>query len=535
MPQRFDAVIIGGGHNGLVTAAYLARAGLRTLVLERRPVLGGACVTEEPWAGYKVSTLAYLCSLFQPRIVRELQLERFGYRLYPKDPAFFTAFPDGRHLFFWQDQHRTMAELSKFSAHDAALYPAYEAQLARLGAFIETLLLETPPNIVARRPTDLLGLARLGFRLLKLHDGDLRVLLKLLTQSVQQFLDERFASDEIKATLATDGVIGTNGGPAMPGTAYVLLHHCMGSATGMRGLWGFVRGGMGALTQALAGAAAAHGASLRTAASVQHISISAGRATGVVLDNGDEIAARVVISNADPKRTFLHLIAPQHLEEHFRRDIANLHMQGSVLKINLALAALPEFTAYASHGLAPPHRATMHVCPSMAYIERAWADAANGDPAQEPLLEITIPTAYDDSLAPPGKHIMSIFVQYAPYTLRQGTWDDLKERFADRCIDVLAAYAPNIRSAIVQRQVLSPLDMEREYGLTGGNIFHGDLSLDQLFFLRPLAGWARYRTPIRQLYLCGSGTHPGGGVMGAPGYNAAREVLKDWKRQARRV
>jgi len=531
MPQHFDAVIIGGGHNGLVTAAYLARAGLQTLVLERRPVLGGACVTEEPWAGYKVSTLAYLCSLFQPRIVRELQLARFGYVLYPKDPAFFTAFPDGRHLFFWQDQHRTLAELGKFSARDAAMYPMYEAQLARLGAFIETLLLETPPNIVARRPTDLFGLARLGLRLLKLHDGDLRVLLKLLTQSVQQFLDERFASDEIKATLATDGVIGTHGGPAMPGTAYVLLHHCMGSATGIRGLWGFVRGGMGALAQALAGAAEAHGARLRTGAAVQQIRISDGRATGVILDNGDEIAARVVISNADPQRTFLHLMAPHHLEEDFRQAIANLRMQGSVLKINLALAALPEFTAYPSRGLAPPHRATMHVCPSMAYIERAWADAANGYPSQEPLLEITIPTAYDDSLAPPGQHIMSIFVQYAPYTLRQGTWDDLKEGFADRCIDTLAAYAPNIRSAIVQRQVLSPLDMEREYSLTGGNIFHGELSLDQLFFLRPLAGWARYRTPIRQLYLCGSGTHPGGGVMGAPGYNAAREVLKDWKRR----
>jgi len=531
MPQHFDAVIIGGGHNGLVTAAYLARAGLQTLVLERRPVLGGACVTEEPWAGYKVSTLAYLCSLFQPRIVRELQLARFGYVLYPKDPAFFTAFPDGRHLFFWQDQHRTLAELGKFSARDAAMYPMYEAQLARLGAFIETLLLETPPNIVARRPTDLFGLARLGLRLLKLHDGDLRVLLKLLTQSVQQFLDERFASDEIKATLATDGVIGTHGGPAMPGTAYVLLHHCMGSATGIRGLWGFVRGGMGALAQALAGAAEAHGARLRTGAAVQQIRISDGRATGVILDNGDEIAARVVISNADPQRTFLHLMAPHHLEEDFRQAIANLRMQGSVLKINLALAALLEFTAYPSRGLAPPHRATMHVCPSMAYIERAWADAANGYPSQEPLLEITIPTAYDDSLAPPGQHIMSIFVQYAPYTLRQGTWDDLKEGFADRCIDTLAAYAPNIRSAIVHRQVLSPLDMEREYSLTGGNIFHGELSLDQLFFLRPLAGWARYRSPIRQLYLCGSGTHPGGGVMGAPGYNAAREVLKDWKRR----
>jgi len=531
MPQRFDAIIIGGGHNGLVTAAYLARAGLRTLVLERRPVLGGACVTEEPWPGYKVSTLAYLCSLFQPRIVRELQLERFGYVLYPKDPAFFTAFPDGRHLFFWRDHARTVAALHPFSARDAARYPQYEAQLARLGAFVETLLLQTPPNIIARRPTDLLALARLGLRLLRLPDGDLAVFLKLLTQSVQQFLDERFESDEIKATLATDGVIGTHGGPGTPGTAYVLLHHCMGSATGVRGLWGFVRGGMGAIAQALAGAAAAHGAVLRTGAAVQHITITDGRATGVVLDNGDEMAAPIVVSNADPKVTFLRLVAPHQLDADFRQAIANLRMQGCALKINLALDALPEFTAYPARGLAPPHYATMHVCPSLAYLERAWADAAQGHPSAEPLLEITIPTAYDDSLAPPGKHLMSIFVQYAPYTLRQGTWDALKEPFADQCINTLAAYAPNIRSAIRHRQVVSPLDMEQEYGLTDGNIFHGELSLDQLFCLRPVAGWARYRTPIRRLYLCGAGTHPGGGVMGAPGYNAAREILKDWQRR----
>ena len=396
MPQRFDAIIIGGGHNGLVTAAYLARAGLETLVLERRPVLGGACVTEEPWPGYKVSTLAYLCSLFQPCIVRELQLERFGYVLYPKDPAFFTAFPDGRHLFFWRDQDRTVAALQPFSARDAALYPHYEAQLARLGAFVETLLLQTPPNIVARRPTDLLALARLGLRLLRLHDGDLAVFLKLLTQSVQQFLDERFESDEIKATLATDGVIGTNGGQARLGPPMCFCTIVWGSATGVRGCGGLCAVAWAPL-QALARAAAAHGAVLRTGAAVQHITITDGRATGVVLDNGDEIAAPVVVSNADPKVTFLHLVAPHHLDEEFRQAITKLRMQGCALKINLALDALPEFTAYPTRGLAPPHYATMHVCPSLAYIERAWADAAQGQPSAEPLLEITLPTAYDDS------------------------------------------------------------------------------------------------------------------------------------------
>lgn len=530
MPQRFDAVIIGGGHNGLVTAAYLARAGLKVLVLESRPVLGGACVTEEIWPGYKVSTLSYLCSLLQPRIIRELELKKFGYHIYPKDPAFFTAFPDGRYLFFWQDMAKTVAELQKFSTKDAAVYPVYEEQLARLATFVESLLLMTPPNIVARKLPDLIALARLGIQMGKLQDEDLTVLLKIMTQSVRQFLDERFESEEIKATLATDGVIGTNGGPSTPGTAYVLLHHCMGGATGKPGLWGFIRGGMGAIAQALAQSAQAYGAEVRTKTPVQQIAIRNGQASGVVLANGEEIQAKVVISNADPKRTFLHLLPPEHLEPSFRQRIANIRMEGCSLKMNLALDTLPDFTAYPGSHLLPLHKATIHICPSMDYIDQAWADAERGIPSLRPMLEITIPTTYDDSLAPAGKHIMCLFIQYAPYRLREANWDAIKDQFADRCIDILAEYAPNIKSAILHRQTLTPLDMEREYGLTGGNIFHGELSLDQLFFLRPLAGWAQYRTPIPRLYLCGSGTHPGGGVMGAPGYNAAREVLQDWRR-----
>jgi phytoene dehydrogenase-like protein len=287
---------------------------------------------------------------------------------------------------------------------------------------------------------------------------------------------------------------------------------------------------MGAIAQALARSAEAHGAVIRTNASVQQIRIKNETALGVVLADGEEIQAKVIISNADPKRTFLQLIAPQHLEESFRQAIAHLRMEGCSLKMNLALDTLPDFTAYPGSHLAPPHKTTMHICPSMEYIDRAWADAEQGVPSQSPLLEITIPTAYDDALAPPGKHIMCLFIQYAPYKLKNAQWDTIKDQFADRCIDLLAEYAPNIKAAILHRQVLSPLDMEREYGLTGGNIFHGELSLDQLFFLRPLAGWAQYRTPLRRLYLCGSGTHPGGGVMGAPGYNAAQEVLKDWRK-----
>ena len=525
-----DAVIIGGGHNGLVTAAYLARAGLSVTVLERREVIGGACVTEEPWPGYKVSSLSYLCSLLQPRIIRELELERFGYQLYPKDPAFFTAFPDGRHLFFWQDMKRTQEELARFSKRDAAAYPAYEHSLARLGEWVEGLLMTTPPNIVRRKWSDLIGLGKLGLQAMRVRDPDTIHMVKIMTQSIRAYLDERFESDEIKATLATDGVIGTNGGPSTPGTAYIMLHHVMGGATGIRGLWGFVRGGMGAISQATASSARAHGAKIRTGAEISQVLSRNGRAYGVVLAGGEEIHARAVISNADPKITFLKLVDAADLDEGFRREVEKIHIEGSTMKINLALDALPDFTALPGSQVGPQHRATIHVCPSMDYVDRGWEDAAAGRPSDHPLLEVTIPTTYDDSIAPPGKHIMSIFAQYAPYKLRDAHWDSIKDQVADSCIDALAEYAPNIRDAIIHRQVISPLDLEREYSLTGGSLFHGDLTADQLFFMRPVAGWAQYRTPLAGLYLCGSGTHPGGGVMGAPGFNAAREVLADWRR-----
>ncbi|HSF23698.1 MAG TPA: NAD(P)/FAD-dependent oxidoreductase [Blastocatellia bacterium] len=527
--NTFDAVIIGGGHNGLVTAAYLARAGLSVVVLERREVIGGACVTEEVWPGYKVSTLAYLCSLLQPRIIRELELARFGFHLYPKDPAFFTAFPDGRHLFFWQDMARTQTELAKFSKRDSETYPDFEHQLARLGDWVEDLLMTTPPNIIRRKLGDMIGLGKLGLEALRFSDPDIPHLIKIMTQSVRAYLDERFESEQIKATLATDGVIGTNGGPSTPGTAYIMLHHVMGGATGTRGLWGFVRGGMGAISEAIARSATASGAQIRTGTRVDRVLVRNGRAYGVALDDGEEIHARVIISNADPKVTFLKLVDPVDIDADFRAEVQKIRMEGCSMKINLALDALPDFTTLPGSAVAPQHKATIHVCPSMEYVDRAWEDSKQGRPSDRPLVEITIPTAYDDSIAPPGKHIMCIFAQYAPYTLRDADWDTIKDEFADRCIDAIADYAPNIREAIIHRQVVSPLDMEREYSLTGGNIFHGDMTLDQLFFMRPVAGWARYRTPIDALYMCGSGTHPGGGVMGAPGFNAAREVLSDWR------
>jgi phytoene dehydrogenase-like protein len=525
---NYDSIVIGGGHNGLVAAAYLARAGRKVLVLERRELVGGCAVTEEIWPGYRVSTAAYLTSLLQERVVRDLELARFGYHVDAKDPAFFSAFPDGRHFFMWQDRAKTLAEIAKFSPHDAAVYPAYEDQLERLSQVVEGLLLTTPPHFPPRG-LDFLDYLKLAGKMRGLGPRDLVALVKIFTQSAAEFLDEWFQSEEVKVTLATDGVIGANGGPRSPGTAYILLHHCMGGVAGHRGLWGFVRGGMGAAPEAIAASARARGVEIRVNAPVAKVLVRNGRARGVVLETGEEISSSTVASNLDPKLTFLRLLDPGDLDSEFVRAIRNFRIEGTSCKINLALNGLPEFTAYpggASSGPGPHHRATMHICPSIDYVERAWDDAKYGRASERPLLELTIPTMYDPSLAPPGKHIMGIFLQYAPYTLRQGTWDELREPFGDRVISLIEEYAPNFRQLIEHRQVLSPLDLERRFGITGGNIFHGEMSLDQMFLMRPVAGWARYRTPISGLYLCGSGAHPGGGVMGAPGFNCAREMLK---------
>jgi phytoene dehydrogenase-like protein len=521
----YDAVVIGGGHNGLVCAAYLARAGRRVLVLERREILGGCAATEQIWPGYRVSTGAYLVSLMQPRIVRELDLERHGYQVDAKDPAFFSAFPDRRYLFMWQDPARTIAEIRKFSARDAAVYPAYEAQIERLSRMVETLLLRTPPQFPPARAGDLLEYLKLAARLYRLGGRDLVALVRIFTQSVADFLDEWFESEEVKVTLATDGVIGANGGPRSPGTAYILLHHTMGSVDGHRGLWGFPRGGMGAVSEAIAAAARAAGAEIRAGAAVTNILVREGRVQGVALADGTQIAAKVVASNLDPRRTFLDLLEERAVDPDYLAAIRRYRSEGTSLKMNLALAGLPEFLALPG-APGPQHRATMHICPSIEYVERAWDDAKYGRPSARPLLELTIPTVYDPSLAPPGKHILGVFLQYAPYTLAGAHWNELKQAYAARVIELIAEYAPNIGSLVEQMEVLTPLDFERRFGITGGNIFHGEMSLDQMFAMRPVAGWARYRTPVKGLYLCGSGTHPGGGVMGAPGYNAAREILK---------
>jgi phytoene dehydrogenase-like protein len=522
---KYDALIIGGGHNGLVAAAYLSRAGRKVAVLERRELLGGCAVTEEVWPGYRVSTGAYLTSLLQERIVRELELEHYGYRVDAKDPAFFSAFPDGRHFFMWQDRGKTLAEIAKFSKHDAEVYPAYEDRLERLSQVVEGLLLTTPPQFPPDGIGAFIDYLKLAGRLRGLNAQEMVALVKIFTQSAADFLDEWFDSEQVKVTLATDGVIGANGGPRSPGTAYILLHHCMGGVAGHRGLWGFVRGGMGTVSEAIAASARAYGAEIRTGAAVTKILVRSGRAYGVVLENGDEIEASSVASNLDPKLTFLRLLEPRELPGDFVEAVRRFRIEGTSAKINLALTGLPRFTAFPEVP-GPHHRATMHICPSVEYVERAWDDAKYGRPSAQPLLELTVPTMYDPSLAPPGKHIMGIFLQYAPYTLRENTWDELREPFGDRVISLIEEYAPDFRSLIEHRQVLSPFDLERRFGITGGNIFHGEMSLDQMFVMRPVAGWARYCTPIRSLYLCGSGAHPGGGVMGAPGYNCAREMLR---------
>jgi phytoene dehydrogenase-like protein len=521
---KYDVIIVGGGHNGLVTAAYLARGGKKVLVLERREMPGGCAVTEELWPGYRVSTGAYLVSLMQERIVRELELERFGYHVFPKDPAFFSVYPDGRHLFFWQDEQKTLAEIAKFSARDAAAFPRYEAYLESLAVVVESLLLVTPPELPPKKPGDFIEYLKLLARFRKLGPREITGLVKIFTQSAADLLDEWFESPEIKVTLATDGVIGANGGPRSAGTAYILMHHCMGGVAGKRGLWGFVKGGMGAVSEAIAASARSKGAEIRMSVPVSRVLIRGGRAYGVVLENGDELHAGIVASNLDPKSTFLKLVEPGHLDPEFLASIAHYRVEGTSLKMNLALDGLPDFTALPGNP-APQHGATMHICPSIDYVERAWDDAKYGRPSQNPLLEMTCPTIYDSDLAPAGKHIIGIFLQYAPYTLRDANWDALREPYGDRVLDVISEYAPNIHGIVRERQVLSPLDLERRFGIAGGNIFHGEMSLDQMFFLRPVAGWARYRTPVRGLYLCGSGAHPGGGVMGAPGYNAAREIL----------
>jgi phytoene dehydrogenase-like protein len=526
MATHYDAIIIGAGHNGLVTACYLARAGRKVLVLERRYLVGGACVTEELWPGFKVSTAAYVNSLFRKEIIRDLRLADYGLAILERSPSSFSPFPDRRYLLLGPDAELTRREIAKFSERDAQAYPKYEAMLERVAEVIEPTLALTPPNVLRPGLRDLWKLFQLGRSARKLGPG-LSEAVEILTGPARPILDRWFESEQLKATLATDAVIGAMAAPSMPGTAYVLFHHVMGETNGKRGVWGYVRGGMGGLTQALAGAARDLGVDIRCDAEVARILVNDGVVRGVALANGDEFAAPVVASNLDAQVTFTRLLDSKILPPAFAEAVGRINYDSASLKINVALAELPDFVACPGTAPGPHHRGTIHICPDQDYIERAFDDAKYGRPSQAPILECTIPSVVDPSVAPPGKHLMSMFIQYAPYHLRGASWDDgLREQFADRCFDLLNEYAPNFKRAVLERQVLTPLDLERTFNLTGGNIFQGAMSLHQLFAFRPVPGFADYRTPIRGLYLCGSAAHPGGGVMGAAGLNAAREILR---------
>jgi len=534
VPGQYDAIIVGGGHNGLATAAYLGRAGLKSLVLERREVLGGAAVSEHPWPGYTVSTLSYVLSLMPPEVIRELELHRHGLTLYPLAADYYVPFPDGSHLLLTKDPAQAKAEIGKFSKKDADVWPEFSAYLAKIAQLVRPLLLMTPPAVGAKSPQDLLELARFAWKLKGLNVKSTGDFVKVMTLSVAELLDEWFESPQVKAARCVSGAIGTYGGPYTPGTAYVLLHHYIGEIDGQMAEWAFVRGGTGAVSQAIADDAGEHGAEIRTGARVGRILVENNQAVGVALTDGTEVHARAVVSNAHPKITFCELVESSQLPPDFVRAIDRYKTRSGTVKVNLALGELPRFDGLTPEDSMTAARSFIQLCDSMVYLERAFDDAKYGRPSAAPYSDGVLPTIVDDSLAPKDKHLMSCFTQYVPASWSQAPHRDELEAYADRVVDGYARFAPNLKGAIEHRQVLGPYDMEQEYGLVGGNIMHGDLTLDQLFSWRPVAGYADYRTPIQGLYLCGSGTHPGGGISGINGRNASREILKDLKRRRSR-
>ncbi|CAN5199652.1 NAD(P)/FAD-dependent oxidoreductase [soil metagenome] len=528
MSRRYDAIIIGGGHNGLTSAAYLARAGWRVLVLERRHVLGGAAVTEEIFPGFRFTVASYVVSLLRPEIIRELELPRHGLSILPLDGTFTPL--DDDYLWRVDDHSKTQREIRRWSRADAEAYDEYGLLMVEMARFIKPILSVVPPDPSRLRPGEWLPLAGLARAFSKLPEAQQAVFIQLMTMSAADFLDQWFETDPLKATMSASGVIGTFQGIRSPGTAYVLLHHYMGEIDGAFRSWGIPRGGTGAISEAIASSARTAGAEIRTSAPVAQIRVQGDAATGVVLESGEEIDARVVLSSIDVKRTFLDMVEPGTFEPDFVDEIRRYKFRGSSGKVNLALDGLPDFSCLPGAG---DHlRGAISFSPSVDYMEQAYDDAKYGRFSRRPYVDTIIPTLVDPSMAPPGKHIMSCFVQYAPYNLAEGDWDSQKEAFGDAVIDTIAERAPNIKDIILHRQVLTPLDIERDFGLTEGNIFQGELSLEQLFFNRPAPGWARYRTPLEDLWMCGSATHPGGGIMGAPGRIAALEVLRAHRKPA---
>ncbi len=523
--SKYDVIVIGGGHNGLTNAAYLARAGKKVLVLERRHVLGGAAVTEEIFPGFKFSVCSYVVSLLRPEIIRDLDLPRHGLEILPLDGT-FTPMPNGDYLWRVNDHGKTRREIARHSKLDAEAYEEFGKAMQAMCRFVKPILSMVPPDPSTLNPRELMKLLFLGRRFQGLAPEDKYNQVQLMTMSAIDFLDQWFETDVLKATMSASGIIGTFLGVRSPGTAYVLLHHYMGEIDGAFRSWGFARGGTGAISNAIADAARELGAEIRTEAPIARIIVKNNRAQGVVLQNGDEIHADLVSSSVDPRNTFIRFIEEGQLPDEFLEEVRRYKFRGSSGKVNIALDALPDFKCLPGPGA---HlRGAISISPSVEYMERAYDDAKYGNFSRRPYIDMVIPSLTDPSVAPPGKHVMSCFVQYAPYKLRPGlNWDEQKEAFGNNVIDTISEYAPNFKNIILNKQVLTPLDLERDFGLSEGNIFQGELSLEQLFFLRPVPGYAQFRTPIKNLYMCGSATHPGGGIMGAPGRLAALEILKD--------
>jgi phytoene dehydrogenase-like protein len=531
--NRYDAVIIGGGHNGLTCACYLAGAGYKVRVLERRAVVGGAAVTEEFFPGFRNSAAAYTVSLLHPKVIRDLRLAEHGLRIIERPVANFLPLSDGAYLKIGNTLKETQAELVRFSPRDAERLPGYYAMLERTGDVLRDLLLRTPPN-VGGGMRDAFAALRLGYRMRRTGMAARRDLLDLMTKSAGDLLDGWFESGPIKAAFGFDAVVGNYASPYAPGSAYVLLHHVIGEVNGRRGAWGHAVGGMGAITQAMAQEAQRRGVEITTECEVHKVCIDHRGAQGVQLADRSMVGARCVVANVDPRRLYLKLVDEDALDADFLLRIRGYKCGSATFRMNVALSELPDFTALPGRHLQPHHQSGIIIAPSLAYMEQAYFDARTYGCSRAPIIEMLIPSTVDSTLAPPGKHVASLFCQHFAYDLPNDLdWDGIRESAADHVLDTVTRYAPNFKGAVLGRKILSPVDLEREYGLTGGDIFHGALTLDQVWSARPVLGHADYRAPVRGLYLCGAGTHPGGGVSGLPGHNAAREILRDlrWGRK----